>query len=196
MNVASIKKRKVLMILLIISVIAFIGGVLFISVLSDVNQETVKISVGDYFTGLNNNKLNYFKESYSILSASLILFLFIWIMGISIIGSIIIAGILAYKSFLVGFSFTSIIYTYGVKGIGKAVLYCAPEVLNLFMCFFLCYYAISFSLLLFNYLFRKKEYNKLVIMKRYLKVLVVIILWAIVFSLIKTFIVPTVLKVF
>ena len=191
----NIRKRKLLMFLLIISVLSFVLGILFISILSDNNQELIKESINGYFNGITTGKISYLKDLYSVVTSNLVLGAFIWIIGISIIGIIIVALILMFRFFLVGFSFCSIIYTYGFKGLLIGIIYIFPEIINLFITFVLTYYSISFSLLLFNYLFRKKEYNKNVVMKRYLKLLIIVFGLLIISSLISVFVVPNVLRI-
>jgi stage II sporulation protein M len=194
MNIDWIKKRKLLVVLLFISVISFIIGSLFISILSDGNQVLVKESIISYFNGIKTGDFTYLKSLYSILSSNLILALFIWIMGISIIGVLLVILLLIYESFITGFSLVSIIYTYGFKGILSCFIYMIPEVINLFVLFVLSYYSISFSILLFNYLFRKKDFNRKIIVFRYLKFLIISLGILIVSSFISVFVIPNILK--
>lgn len=196
MKVERIKKNKLLIVLVGMTVISFILGVLFISVLSDSNQELVKTSINSYFQGISEGNFTYLKSLYTTLSSNLILVLFTWIIGISIIGVLLVGGILVFKSFLVGFSFTSILYTYGFKGILMAIIYIFPEIINLFITFLVVYYSISFSILLFNYLFRKKDCNRMVVVKRYLKLLIISIGCIIINTLISVFAIPNLLKLF
>lgn len=194
MNIDWIKKRKLLVVLLFISVISFIIGSLFISILSGGNQVLVKESIISYFNGIKTGDFTYLKSLYSILSSNLILALFIWIMGISIIGVLLVILLLIYESFITGFSLVSIIYTYGFKGILSCFIYMIPEVINLFVLFVLSYYSISFSILLFNYLFRKKDFNRKIIVFRYLKFLIISLGILIVSSFISVFVIPNILK--
>ena len=194
MNIDWIKKRKLLVVLLFISVISFIIGSLFISILSDGNQVLVKESIISYFNGIKIGNFTYLKSLYSILSSNLILALFIWIMGISIIGILLVVLLLIYESFITGFSLVSIIYTYGFKGILSCFIYMIPAVINLFVLFVLSYYSISFSILLFNYLFRKKDFNRKIIVFRYLKFLIISLGILIVSSFISVFVIPNILK--
>lgn len=187
-------KNKLLLFLVIITFISFLFGVFFIAIISKDNQELVRNTINSYFLNINEGKFQYLKNLWSILFSNLFLILFIWIMGISIIGIIIGLLLLIYKSFLVGFSFTSILYTYGFKGIISSVIYILPELFNLFVVFLLTYYSISFSMLLFKCLFKKKDYNRMFV-KRYLKLLIVCILLIVVSSLISTFIIPNVLRI-
>lgn len=191
-----IRTRKLLIALIIVMAVSFISGVLFVSVLSDGNQELIKSSINNYFNGINNNEMNYLRSLYSVLTGNLFLVLFLWVIGISIIGIILVILILAFKSFLVGFSFTSIIYTYGFKGILTGIIYIIPEIINLFVVFVISYYSVSFSFVLFNMLFRKKEHNKKVIVSRYIKLLFIAIVAMILISLISVFVIPNVLRLF
>ena len=196
MNKAIKKVNKLLLILLIITVISFIIGSLFISILDDVGKKLIKESINGYFNGVFNGKTDYISGLYSILLRNVFSNIFIWLIGISIIGIFIVRGLLVFKSFLVGFSLSSIIYTYGFKGLLISVIYIIPEIINLFIVFLLTYYSISFSLLLFNYLFRKKECNRRVIMKRYIKIFIVCIGITILNSLISIFLIPNLLRMF
>lgn len=196
MNIDWIKKRKLLVILLFITVISFIMGTLFISILSDNNQVLIKESIISYFNGIKTGDFTYLKSLYSILSSNLIMALFIWIMGISIVGILLVVLLLIYYSFITGFSLVSILYTYGFKGILVSIIYMIPEVINLFVLFVLSYYSISFSILLFNYLFRKKDINRKVVVARYLKYLIISLGIFIITSLISVFIIPNILKFF
>ena len=171
-------------------------GSLFISVLSDNNQVLVKESIINYFNGIKTGDFTYLKSLYSILSSNLIMGLFIWIMGISIIGILLVVLLLIYYSFITGFSLVSILYTYGFKGILVSIIYMIPEVINLFVLFVLSYYSISFSILLFNYLFRKKDINRKVVVTRYLKYLIISLGIFIITSFISVFVIPNILKFF
>lgn len=189
-----ISKNKLLLFLIIITIISILLGIFFIAVISNDNQELIKSTINSYFLDINENKIKYFKNLWSILTSNLFLILFIWIMGISIIGIIISLILLIYKSFLIGFSFTSILYTYGFKGLISGIIYIFPEIINLFIVFVLTYYSISFSILLFNYLFKKKEYNRIFV-RRYLKLLVISSLIIIFSTLISTFVIPNLLRI-
>lgn len=189
-----ISKNKLLLFLIIITIISILLGIFFIAVISNDNQDLVKSTINSYFLDINENKIQYLNNLWSILTSNLFLILFIWIMGISIIGIIISLILLIYKSFLIGFSFTSILYTYGFKGLISGIIYIFPEIINLFIVFILTYYSISFSILLFNYLFKKKEYNRIFV-RRYLKLLVISSLIIIFSTLISTFVIPNLLRI-
>lgn len=196
MNKAKKKINKLLLVLLIFVLISFICGLLFISILDSSGKTLVKDSINNYFNGIFKGKMNYITSLYTVLGSNIFTNIFIWLIGISIIGIFIVLSILIFKSFLLGFSFSSIIYTYSFKGILISIIYIIPELINLFFVFILTYYSISFSVLLFNYLFKKKEFNKKVIMKRYIKILIVCLGITVLNSLISIFLIPNILRMF
>lgn len=196
MNKAKKKVNKLLLILLISTIISFILGCLFISIVDNNGRSLIKESINSYFDGIFDGKTNYINGLYTILPRNIFTNIIIWLVGISIIGIIIVSCLLLFKSFLVGFSLSSIIYTYGFKGMLISIIYMISEVINLFIIFLLTYYSISFSILLFNYLFRKKEYNRRIIMKRYIKIFIICLGITILNSLISIFLIPNLLRFF
>ena len=196
MNKARKKVNKLLLILLIGTIISFILGCLFISIVDNNGRSLIKESINSYFDGIFDGKTNYINGLYTILPRNIFTNIIIWLVGISIVGIIIVSCLLLFKSFLVGFSLSSIIYTYGFKGILISIIYMISEVINLFIIFLLTYYSISFSILLFNYLFRKKEYNRRIIMKRYIKIFIICLGITILNSLISIFLRPNLLRFF
>ena len=194
MNKAKKKVNKLLLILLISTIISFILGCLFISIVDNNGRSLIKESINSYFDGIFDGKTNYINGLYTILPRNIFTNIIIWLVGISIVGIIIVSCLLLFKSFLVGFSLSSIIYTYGFKGILISIIYMISEVINLFIIFLLTYYSISFSILLFNYLFRKKDFNRKIIVFRYLKFLIISLGILIVSSFISVFVIPNILK--
>lgn len=196
MNREKIKTKKLLLFLVGIMVIGIILGLLFISVLSVENKALVKESISSFFELVKSDRINYLDKMISEVGSNLGISVIVWLIGISIIGTFIVGGILAFKSFLVGFSFSSIIYTFGIKGCLVAIIYIIPEVISLFVMFILVYYAISFSCLLFNYLFREKEMVRTLVVRRYLKVLVFVCTGVIITSMLRIFVIPNILRLF
>ena len=188
------KKRKLFSSLLFIFIISFLLGIFFIFFISDNNKVIVKDGIELYFNGLSN--LNYTDNFIVELINNIGLALIIWLLGISIFGCFIIFIIYFIKCFTISLSFISIIKIYGVKGIVLSIIYIIPYIINIGVLFILSYYAISFSILLFKYLFRGVSYNRKVIVKRYFKVLLVSIIILIISSLLDVFIVPRILLLF
>ncbi len=147
-----------------------------------------------YFNGLK--EINYQDSFFIGLFNNIGIVLIIWILGISIFGSFIIYGIFFIKCFSVNFSFSSIIYVYGFKGVILSLIYSFCYFIYLGILFILSYYSISFSILLFKYFFKNKDYNRVVIVKRYFKVLGICIICIIINLLIDSYLIPRILLLF
>ncbi len=188
--VKKLKEKKLFIIIFIVTIISFIIGILLISVLSGNNKSLIVKSLNNFFISIKENKLNQSALLYKTLTNNIIIDLIIWILGISIIGIPIVISILSFKSLTFGFTISSLIYAYKFNGIIKSIIYIIPNLINLFIIFVLSYYSISFSLMLFNYLFRKKEYNKKIIVNRYLKLLLISLLLLILTAVLESFVLP------
>ena len=190
------KTKKLLLILLITMINSFILGCLYVAILSKENQALVKESLDNFFTTVQSNKINYSKSLFRSLTNNMMINFFVWILGISIIGIPIIFITFIFKVFVCGFTFTSIIYHYGLKGVLLASIYILPHVFNLLLLFILTYYSLQFAIMLCQYLFRKKEGNKQKVMKRYIKILTLTTLLFIVSSSIEVYLIPFILSLF
>ena len=188
------KKRKLFSSLLFIFIISFLLGIFFIFFISDNNKVIVKDGIELYFNGLSN--LNYTDNFIVGLINNIGLALIIWLLGISIFGCFIIFIIYFIKCFVVSFSFSSIIYVYGFKGIILSSIYSICYFINLGILFVLSYYAISFSVLLFKYFFKNKDYNRIIIVKRYFKVFIVCCLCIVLNLIIDSYLIPRILLLF
>ena len=188
------KKRKLFSTLLFVFICSFILGVFFIFFISDDNKVLVKEGIELYFNGLSN--LNYTDNFIVGLINNIGLGLIIWLLGILIFGCFIIFIIYFIKGFVVSFSFSSIIYVYGFKGIILSSIYSICYFINLGILFILSYYAISFSVLLFKYFFKNKDYNRIIIVKRYFKVFIICCLCIVLNLIIDSYLIPRILLLF
>ena len=192
MKTRKIKSNKLIIKLQIISIICILLGILYIAILSKSNKLLIKENLKNYFENLN--KLNYIKAIVKCLSSNIITISSIWILGISIIGIPLIIVILIVKSFAIGFTISSLIYFYKLKGIIISIIYVIPLIINLFIIIILSYYGIIFSKNLNSLLFLKKEVNFKNIMRKYVKIFLFSIICIVVSSLIEIYIIPNILK--
>ncbi len=184
------KDKKKLILIFIICIVSFIIGILLPSILNEENKKIIETSLNTFFDTIKNNQIKTNELLFKTLTSNIIIDLTIWLLGISIIGIPIVIILLGFKSLSLGFTISSIISAYKLNGVIKALIYIVPNIINLFIFFVISYYSISFSVMLFNYLFQKKEYNKRIIVNRYLKLLVISIIILIFSSLIETYVVP------
>lgn len=186
------ESNKLILKLMIISIISVLIGIFYIAILSNSNKVLIKENLETYFESLN--KLNYIKALIKCLTSNMITISSIWLLGISIIGVFLIIIILIIKSFALGFTISSLIYFYKLKGIIISIIYIIPLIINLFVIIILSYYGIMFSKNLNRLLFLKKDVNFKNIMRKYIKILLFSTICIVISSLIEIYIVPNILK--
>lgn len=192
--VARFKQNKTFSILLIILTITFIFGCIFIAFLSSDNKKLIFDSVNNFINTIKDSGNNNFNVFLRSINNNLLIYLIVWLTGISIIGIPFIIIILGFKSFALSFTYVSFIYNFKLKGVIWGIIYLIPHVINLLCLFILAYYAIKFSVMVFNYYFRKKEYSRNIVVKRYIKLLIINTLISIMSSLIEAFLIPIILR--
>ncbi len=191
-----VRKRKIFVLLLVLMVISLIVGILYLAVVDKASKLLVKNTVFEYIKSLSSKTYNYQKELIMTLKSNVILTIIMWFLGVSLFGSIFEIIFLIVKSFTLGFSISSIIYTFKIKGIYVGLIYLLPSIFNMIIYFILGFFAINFSIYLYKYLFKGVDVSLKRLMKKYLKVLIISLILLIISSLIEVFLVPNVLKLF
>ena len=193
-----LRQKKFYMFLITLMLIGFISGIVFIFFTSNESKVNITKKVIDFFDTVKaSTGINYGKSLINTLLTNLLYVLLIWILGISLIGFPIIIGLLFFKSFILGLSISSIITSYGLKGILGAFLYIFPHGIILIILYLLLgFYSLSFCYKLFSHLFLKRTINFNYGMNRYLKILVISIFFTILISLYQVFISTYFLKLF
>ena len=190
------KKRKLFSSLVITLLLSILLGGIFLLLLNDEAYEIMSNSINTYFSNIKNNNIDYIDSFLVSFVNNISICLIIWLLGISIIGSLLVYIIFGFRCFSVFISFFSIIKVYGIKGILLSIIYSIPYVINILILFVLSYYAVSFSILIYKYFFKGCDYNRKVIVKRYIKVLGVCLFLFLITSLIDTFLIPRILLLF
>lgn len=188
-----IRQNKLVTLLIIIMIISIILGILFPAIITKEDKSLIIDSVKTFISGIKQNNINYLSGILQSISNNSLVTILVWILGISIIGIPLILLIIFFKGFLVGFSFTSILITYGISGIIKAIIYTLPNIGNLLATFLLGYYAITFSIMIFKNIFKKENRNWQPIVKRYIKIGLFFLIFSILISLVECFLIPKIL---
>ena len=191
--ITEIKQNKLLLLLTILTAISIIIGILFPSLLKDNDQELIKNSITEFIKKINENKLNHLEILISSSWNNILITIILLVLGISLIGIPIIVIIHIFKCFITGFSITSILITYGPKGIITATIYSIPNILNTLGSLLISYYAISFSITIFKCIFKKENKNWNSITKQYTKLTIFFILYSAIISILESYIIPNIL---
>lgn len=193
-----IKQKKLYRIIITLMLFGIISGILFIFFISKESKTKALVSIKNFFDLMNTSTgINYGKSLLNTLVNNIGYVLLIWLLGISIIGLPITIVLAFMKSFIVGFSISSIISCYKAKGILGAFLYVFPhQIIILFIYLLLSFYSISFSIKLFKSLFLKQTINFRVVMQKYIKILLISLIGIIILSLYEVFISTYFIKLF
>lgn len=184
------QKKKYLFLLGII-IIGIISGIIFILFISKEDKLLVKNEIEMVFTTISNHKINYISTLINSLSTYLLSLIGIYLLGISIIGMPLIILFLYIKGFVFGFSISSIINIYHLKGVPVVLSYlCPSHFIALIVWLLLGFHAIGFSIKLFRYLFLKENIPLNRYFKKLNKVLLISLFLIIICSLLETFLSP------
>ena len=189
--------KKIMTFLNVIAIVGIIAGSIFMIILNKNDKETVLNSIKDFFDKLINNKLNFVGTLKNTVISNLLFSFIIWVIGISVVGVLIVIFIIFYKSFTLGFTISSIIYTYSIKGALLALVYVFPHmVINLLVLLYLSSYSIKLSIILIKSILKKDNLNFKAFINNYSKVFLISIIFLIVTSLYESFISPIILRYF
>ncbi len=192
------KQKKIYLFLGILLMIGIILGISYVFVLNEVDGVLLTDEITRFFTQMKS--IEHFSYGSSFLNSILsnVLYVFtVWLLGISIIGLPIILFLLMMKGFIFGFSISSIIKVYHLKGILGSISYIFPhQLLFLIISLLLVYYATSFSTKLFSYLFLKKNIKLKEVMHKYIRILLIGILGSLVASCFEVFLSPFLIQLF
>ena len=192
---AIVINKKMIICLIVIVLVGIITGSLLVAVLNESDKNLVTEYINTFFNNIKDNKLNYIDTLKNSIISNMSLIIVIWLLGISIIGVPIITFLYFCKSFILGFSLSSIIMHYKIKGCLIAFLYIFPhQIINIIMLTILMTYALSLSFKLISSFFKKKTIDFKIIMKKYLVILLFSLLISIISSLLEVFLMPKLIK--
>lgn len=186
-----LKKNKTIIILLIISALAFLFGSFFITVLSDSDKGLVKEYITNFVNDCYSNKINYSDVFKETLISNIFYIILIWLLGISVVGIPIILFTYFFKTFTLGFSISSFFLTYKTKGIAFSAAYLFPnEILKFIAYTLLMLHALRLSKKITKAVIEKENFPFGKFMNKYVKILLVVLGVIIFSSLYEVYIIP------
>ncbi len=177
-------------------IISFLIGLFFTCFMSKSDKNILIKYIDHFFKIIKSSKTNSFKLLESYIFQNTFISIFIWILGISLIGFIFIIFIILFKTFLYGFTCSSLFYYFGFKGLINIILYLVPLTINLFIFYYLSFFSLKFSysfikLILFN---NVSISNKRVVLIKYFKVLISSLIFFLISNLFEIFIIYNLLS--
>lgn len=201
MNLKKIKKinfnifnnKSFLIFLVSLFVIGIVIGIIFFNFLDSSDISTINNNVNNSLT--LSSDYNYINNLFLNLKNNISLNLFIFILGISVIGVLVILFLYFSEAFSLGFCLASLVNTYKFKGIIASFCYLFPgKILYLINLFLLTFFSVKFSFKLIQYIFLKKDTNLQEEFKKYFKKILICIAISIVIAFISVFIDPFLIK--
>ena len=190
------RKRKQFNILAILTIISILLGIMFVAILSKNDKNLIKNSFDSYFQTIAKSNYNGYNTIINNILSNVLLPLLIWIMGVSLIATPISILYLLYKSFIYGFTISSLIYTYGFKVIPILLIYIFSLTIDLFIIFILTFYAINLSRKIYIFIFKKKDININITFKTYSKFLIIMLAILLISAYFNAYIAPILIKSF
>lgn len=158
------------------------------------NKDSVNSNVVNYVKLISSNDYNYLNGFMMNLYNDFKCYSLIWIFGIVFICSIFIPVLIIFKGISIGFSISTIIYTFKIKGILYSLILMLPNILKCIIFMLLSYYSINFSYKCYNAF---KEDNSINIKKfilNYFYIYLILLFILIIICLIETYICFNILK--
>ena len=184
--------------IIFLSIIGFIGlviGTILNIALNTDDSKLVSEFLNNYIYNIQNNKLDYKSSLINSLITNLGYIIFIWLLGISVIGLPITLFLFFSKLFVLGFSVSSIIVNYKLKGCLLALAYVFPHfIVNIFIYMILAMYSLYLSLKIINIIIKKQRLDFKFVMNKYIKVFLISFVGIIITSVCEIFLSPLVMK--
>lgn len=176
-------------------IIGIITGSIFIMVINTNDKSLVVEHITKFFSNVNSSDYSYLDSLKNMLSLNYFYVIVIWALGLSILGILVNIFLTYLKGFIIGFTTSSLIITYGFKSILAVILYIIPHTLiNSLVIIVLTIYSITFSRYLLIQIFQKKDMKTKNFMKKYLIILLIAVALTLVSSISEVYLFPFLLK--
>lgn len=175
-------------------IIGIITGSIFFTFISNNDKTEVINLINNFLTTIKDSTFDSGLALKNSLITNLILVVFIWIFGMSIIGLLFNVFIIYIKAFLLGFSVASLIGSLGIKGIVMAFIYVFPsQIINIIAIMVLGIYSAIFSIHLIKLIMQKKNSNNN-IFKKYFVIFIFAIISSVISALSDAYLLPNLVK--
>lgn len=187
--------KKIVVFLVGLAIIGIILGAFFTVILKGADKTLVKDYMADFMKNVASGKFEYMKSFINECMNTAFFLGSIWILGISVIGVPIILLMYFSKAFVLGFSIASFILQMKAKGCLFAFVYLVPHSIVLFIVYIvLMNYSITLSCKLGSSFLKKKSLDFKGIMQKYVFILGICLLVAILMHVYEIFAVPRIMQ--
>ena len=144
---------------------------------------------------IKNNNFNYIDTLKNTLIINYLVIFIISILGFTYFLVPLNILILFYKSFVIGFSLSSFILVYKIKGLLLSIVYIFPHlIINILLFSLLIAFTLKLSIKMINSIIKKKDINMRVYFNKYLYTGLFVFIVLTITSLYESFVTPYLLK--
>ena len=184
--------KRYVFFMLVMVILGIITGSLFIIILNSADKELIKEYIENFISSINSNSKENLYNNIMLNYSSVIL---ISIIGFTYFLFPINILILFYKSFVIGFSISSFIMCYKIKGLLLSIVYIFPHhILNILFLSLIVAFTAKLSIKMINHIVRKKDVNMRLYLNKYLCMLLMVSTLFIFTTLYETYIIPFLLN--
>ncbi len=178
-----------------VMVLGILSGSIFMMILGEKDKSSVVLQIQSFFQSISSGSIDSGLALKNSLIINYLFLIIIWFFGFTLIGVICNIFLSYLKGFLVGFSISAILVSFGYKGVVAGILYGVfVQILNIFVIYVMTVYSLMFSYHLFRKICNKSIIRKRMF-KRYLFILMICIVVSFISSFIEAFVFPNLLKV-
>ena len=188
--------KNLFVFLLVIVIVGVAAGSIFSIIIDNSDKNLVSNFLNDFFNNVHSKKLNFNNSFINALIFTVLFGFLIWVLGLSVIGFFVILVMLFLKAFILGFSVSSIIINFKLKGVLYSLIYIFPhQVINVLVFMILSGYALIISFKIIRCFTLKKTLDFRNILNRYVRVLIISIIFLILTSLYEAYVMPKLLNI-
>jgi len=186
--------KKYVLFSIIIIMLGIITGAFFIVILNTADKNTIIEYITSYIENINNiDNINILKNT--LITNYICIFILI-IIGYSCFLFPVNILILFYKAFIIGFTISSFILTFKLKGIFLSIIYIVPHlIVNILIFALITSFTLRLSISMIKYIIKKKDVNIRLYFNKYFSLITLSILIITLTSLYESYIVPHLFKI-
>lgn len=195
LNKVKFDKRYVLFCLVLV-VIGIVTGSLFIVILNNSDKNLIIEYIETFIDTIKNNNFDYLNTLKDTIIINCSIVIIISIIGFTYFLIPINIIILFYKSFIIGFSLSSFILTYKIKGLVLSLVYIFPHlIINILLFSILTAFTLKLSINMINHIIKKKNVDMRSYFNKYLYTSIFIIIIICISSIYESLVAPYILKI-
>ena len=187
--------KKYVLFSLILVILGIITGSLFIVILNSTDKNLVIEYISSFTSNIKNSSINNLDLLKNSLISNYIVIFILLIIGFTSFLFPINVLVLFYKSFIIGFSLSSFILTYGIKGSLLSIFYILPHLLiNILIFCLLTAFTLKISINMIKCVIKRKDVNMRQYFNKYLSIIIMSIIIITLTSLYEAYVTPYLLK--